>query len=165
MSTRVPPDDPNQERLLRLQRRYEDAVREFKRSIEGERPNVSDLLSTTQAVTEPRPRPASSQSGISGWVTTALQSVTLLAIVACAFWLGQLSTTVSNTSQKLDKLNDGVVGISRDSLSNRLTTIETKLDIIGKAIESGSQPQKKPTSATLNRLAALQYPQSPKDAQ
>src|SRR6266849_6412292 len=139
MSTRVPPDDPGQEKVLRLQRQYEEAVQQFIRATEGQRPIVSDLLSAPQAVTEPRPLPAvpPSQSGISVWVTTALQSVTLVVIVGCAFWLGSLSTTVTNTSQKLDKLNDGVVGISRDSVSSRLATIETKLDAIGKVIEAG----------------------------
>ena len=97
------------------------------------------------------------QTGIVGWVTAALQGVTLVAIVACAFWLGALSTTVANTSQKLDKLNDGVVGISRDSLSNRLIAIETKLDIIDRRLESGAaRPQKKPGSAAFSRLATLQ---------
>lgn len=99
----------------------------------------------------------SNHTGIVGWVTAALQGVTLVTIVACAFWLGALSTTVANTSQKLDKLNDGVVGISRDSLSNRLIAIETKLDIIDRRLESGAaRPQKKPGSAAFSRLATLQ---------
>jgi hypothetical protein len=80
---------------------------------------------------------------IAGWVATLLQSVTLVTIVGCAFWLGSLSTTVSNTSQKLDKLNDGIVGISKDSLSNRLATIETKLDNIDKKLESNQQSPRK----------------------
>lgn len=79
----------------------------------------------------------------------------VVTIVACVFWLGALSTTVANTSQKLDKLNDGVVGISRDSLSNRLIAIETKLDIIDRRLESGAaRPQKKPGSAAFSRAVS-----------
>lgn len=178
MSTRVPSDDPegiDQETLQRLRRQYDDAVRKFEElggELPQERAQEARPMSLPESVPEsPRRLATPNQSGISGWVTAALQSVTLVAIVACAFWLGALSTTVSNTSQKLDKLNDGVVGISRDSLSNRLIAIETKLDtmdkrldIIDKRIEGAAQPQKKPGAATLNRVATLQYSQSSKAA-
>jgi len=169
MSTRVPSDDPegvDLETLLRLRRQYADAERKFEElggKLTYER-NEARPTSLPESVPESRsPLASPSRSGISGWLTAALQSVTLVAIVACAFWLGSLSTTVSNTSQKVDKLNDGVVGVSRDSLSSRLIAIETKLDIINRRIEAGAaQPQKKPGSVTLSRLASSQYPQSAK---
>lgn len=171
MSTRVPSDDPegiDQETLRRLRRQYDDAVREFEElsgELSPERTQDARPMSLAEAGPESPRRLTPNQTGIVGWVTAALQSVTLVAIVACAFWLGALSSTVSNASQKLDKLNDGVVGISRDSLSNRLIAIETKLDIIERRLESGTaQPQKKSGSATLNPLATLQYPQSLKRA-
>ena len=61
-------------------------------------------------------------------LTGVVQVGTLLAIISFAFWLGTLSSTVNDTSRKLDKLNDAVIGSSKDSLSNRLSIIETKLD-------------------------------------
>jgi len=82
--------------------------------------------------------PVQRSAAISSWLATALQGITLAAIVGFAFWFSSLSNTVSNTSQKVDKLNDAVVGVSRDSLSNRLTVIETKLDAIDKRIETAS---------------------------
>jgi hypothetical protein len=70
------------------------------------------------------------------WFTNLLQGVTLVTIAACAFWLGSLSSTVSTTSGKLDKLNDAVMGISKDSLSSRVSVIETKLDEANKKLDT-----------------------------
>jgi hypothetical protein len=145
MST-APPDDPrSQETWEQLRKRYVDAVRQWEalRDAQAERlATVSELPSppATQAATVPSAR--RSESAIAGWITTALQSVTLVTIVGCAFWLGSLSTTVASTSQKLDKLNDAVVGVSRDSVSNRLVAIETKLELIEKNTQSRTPPSK-----------------------
>ena len=70
------------------------------------------------------------------WLTNLLQGVTLVTIAASAFWLGSLSSTVSSTSNKLDKLNESVMGVSRDSVSSRMSVIETKLDSLDKKLDS-----------------------------
>ena len=56
-----------------------------------------------------------------------LQIGTLIAVLSFAFWLGSLSTKVSMQS---DKLNESVAGASRDSISSRLSVIETKIDAL-----------------------------------
>jgi len=148
MSTRIPPDDPSRagqeasrfEEREKLRQDYVDDLRRvLSREVSESRGRIQDTLEQPMVpdmVYRTSPN-------IAGWVATLLQSVTLVTIVGCAFWLGSLSTTVSNTSQKLDKLNDGIVGISKDSLSNRLATIETKLDNIDKKLESNQQSPRK----------------------
>jgi hypothetical protein len=69
------------------------------------------------------------------WITNLLQGVTLVTIAASAFWLGSLSSTVSSTSAKVDRLTDAVSG-SKDSLSSRASVIETKLDEINKKFDN-----------------------------
>ena len=59
--------------------------------------------------------------------TNVLQIGTLIAVLSFAFWLGSLSTKVSMQS---DKLNESVAGASRDSISSRLSVIETKIDAL-----------------------------------
>jgi hypothetical protein len=70
------------------------------------------------------------------WLTNMLQGVTLAAIVGCAFWLGALSSTISSASMKVDKLADSVAGASKESLSRRISVIETKLDSLDKRLDS-----------------------------
>ena len=67
--------------------------------------------------------------------TNLLQGVTLVTVVAAAFWLGSLNGTVSATASKLDKLSDSVSGASRDSMSSRLSVIETRLDSLDKKLD------------------------------
>lgn len=150
MSTRIPPDDPSRagqeaSRFDESERLQQDNREELRQILRRELSQSRGGLIQDKLEQPPVPDVVFKNSpNIAGWVTTTLQSVTLLAIVGCAFWLGQLSTTVSNTSQKLDKLNDGVVGISRDSLSNRLSVIEATLASIDKKVEaSGGQAQRK----------------------
>jgi hypothetical protein len=63
------------------------------------------------------------------WLTNLLQGVTLVTVMGAAFWLGSLSSTVSATATKVDKLVDAVSGTSRYSLTSRITVIQTKLDV------------------------------------
>src|SRR5215472_915544 len=134
MSSRFPPDDP--EALKRATEKARRIDRDLRRQTKAARPpgTEGEPLAVPAQLTMPVQRSAA----ISSWLATALQGITLAAIVGFAFWFSSLSNTVSNTSQKVDKLNDAVVGVSRDSLSNRLTVIETKLDAIDKRIETAS---------------------------
>jgi hypothetical protein len=67
------------------------------------------------------------------WFTNLLQGVTLAALVGFAFWLGTLSTSIKQSSERVDKIY-GVVLESKDSMSARLNIIETKLDTIDKKL-------------------------------
>ena len=164
MSTPTPPDDPRRndtDTWESLRKRYVDAVHQMEalRDAQAERvASLADIRVEPLAETMSRPT-TQSQSSIAGWVTTAMQSVTLVTIVGCAFWLGSLSTTVSRTSQNLDKLNDAVVGVSRDSVSNRLIAIETKLENIDKKIGAEPAPNARTSDSHPSSLAAGQYPQ------
>jgi hypothetical protein len=141
MSTRIPPDNPedvDQEARQAARDRVWIYRQAFLKGLEE-----AMAHDEPEAILKRFASPPPTQSGLSWWATTLLQGVTLVAIVSCAFWLGSLSTTVSNTSQKLDKLSDGVVGVSRDSLSNRMIAIETKLNDIDNRLATIQQPQKK----------------------
>src|SRR6267143_3654784 len=107
MSTKGPSQDPEditQAVTQEVSRQLWESYRDYLKSLEERLAREDPLRSSPQAASATPP----TQSGLSGWVTTVLQSVTLVTIVGCAFWLGSLSTTVSNTSQKLDKLSDGI---------------------------------------------------------
>jgi len=78
------------------------------------------------------------------WLVTTLQGITLATIVGCAFWLGSLSSTVSRSAEKLDKLSDAVMNPSRDGMANRLSVIETKLDTINEKLENAAPAPKNP---------------------
>ncbi len=68
--------------------------------------------------------------GIPEWLSPVLQSITLVSVIGCAFWLGSLSNTVTRTAQSVDKLTE-----SKEVMGNRLTAIETKLDAIDKKLD------------------------------
>lgn len=69
----------------------------------------------------------------SAWLAKVLPGVTLLSIIAFAFWLGSLHNTIKQNSEKLDKIS-GVVLESKDSLTSRTSIIEAKLDSIDKKL-------------------------------
>lgn len=69
-------------------------------------------------------------------LTNMLQGVTLAMVVACAFWLGSLSSTVSTTAVRLERLESAVLGASRDSVISRLAVVETRLDGIDRKLDS-----------------------------
>jgi len=62
-----------------------------------------------------------------------LPGITLLTIIGFAYWLGNLSSTLNQTSDKVDKVYAQVLE-SKDSLSARTSVIEAKLDSIDKKI-------------------------------
>jgi len=80
----------------------------------------------------PVPAPRATVDG-SAWLTKVLPGVTLLSIIAFAFWLGSLHNTIKQNSEKLDKIS-GVVLESKDSLTSRTSIIEAKLDSIDKKL-------------------------------
>lgn len=88
------------------------------------------------------------------WLTNILQGVTLVTIAAAAFWLGSLSSTVAATSGKVDKLTEAVTGVSRESLSSRVSVIETKLDAIDQKLDAPRAAQKDGAKTALVPLPA-----------
>lgn len=70
------------------------------------------------------------------WLTNILQGLTLATAIGAAFWLGSLSGTVNASAAKIDKLTDSVAGTSRESISSRLSVIETRLDTMDKKLDS-----------------------------
>ena len=72
---------------------------------------------------------------IPGWLAPILQGVTLLAIIGCAFWLGTVSSTVSQTSAKVDALYTQVL-VGKDSLNSRVTILEARTTAIETSVEA-----------------------------
>lgn len=142
MSTRLPPDRPDEsessdeptyEPSLSDLKDARNELRELFRRESEVSQTVASLLN--EPYIREQLREELTKKAIPGWVTTALQGITLATIVGCAFWLGTLSATVSRSAEKIDKLNDAVIGVGKDGLSNRLSVIETKLDAIDRKID------------------------------
>ena len=70
-----------------------------------------------------------------GWFWKTLQTVSAVAIIGAAFWLGGLNSKVEANAVKLDKLYDSVAGVSKDSLNNRMAVVETRLSSIENKID------------------------------
>ncbi len=80
------------------------------------------------------------------WFANLFQGLTLAAIVGCAFWLGTLNTGIKQNTERVDKIY-GIVLESRDSMSARLSVIETKLDAIDRKLtELSPSPAARQTS-------------------
>jgi hypothetical protein len=84
------------------------------------------------------------------WLVNLIQGVTLVSIIGFAFWLGQMSGKITETSTKLDKLY-GLTLESRDALSPRMAAIEAKLDSIEKKLDAAIE---KKVNTSLHRTLA-----------
>jgi hypothetical protein len=62
------------------------------------------------------------------------EGITLVGVIGAAFWLGTMSISLKQNSDKLDKLY-GAVLESKDSLNARTSVIESKLDAINEKIQ------------------------------
>ncbi len=75
------------------------------------------------------------------WLLEA-SGITIAVVVSLAFWLGstlaRLDTTITQSSQKTDKVYE-VVLTSSDSLNTRTKVIESKLDDIDKKLPSSAR--------------------------
>lgn len=59
--------------------------------------------------------------------------ITIVGIIALAFWFGSLRTTVSVASAKTDKFYE-IVLESKDSLNTRTGVLENKLDALDRKV-------------------------------
>ena len=75
------------------------------------------------------------------WLLEA-SGITIAVVLSLAFWLGstlaRLDTTITQSSQKTDKVYE-VVLTSSDSLNTRTKVIESKLDDIDKKLPSSAR--------------------------
>ncbi|MCA1567829.1 MAG: hypothetical protein LC803_19720 [Acidobacteria bacterium] len=67
------------------------------------------------------------------WVLNLLSGLSLVVVLGFAYWLGSLSTSLKQNTEKTDKLYS-IVLESKDSLTARLGVIETKLDSIDRKL-------------------------------
>jgi hypothetical protein len=114
------PEAERDARLRDIQKLYE----EYLRLAEGAG-RVSHAPSTpekTSYVTSPL------STWLPGAITSVLQGITLVTLLGFTFWFGGLNKTVENTSERLKTVESAVSGDRRDSLSSRMTMVETKLD-------------------------------------
>lgn len=143
MSSKMPPDYPefpehkiseaDIERAVNLRKRLEQS-REGGESLSDVLSGMESLVSRAEALQRRGVDDEGDRaSNFPQWLTSILQGVTLATVIGSAFWLGSLSATVSRSAEKVDKLNDAVMGVGRDGISNRLSVIETKLDGLDKS--------------------------------
>lgn len=97
--------------------------------------SIEERIKKLEAVID-RLSMSAAQEAKPSFITNLLQGVTLLSIVAFAFWFGTLNGKVDQATIKVDTLTSAISGATKDSLSSRLTAVETKLDSIDKTLAS-----------------------------
>jgi hypothetical protein len=85
---------------------------------------------------------AQSPSGVFAWLNPLLQGITVVVVIGCVFWLGQLRGTVNT---KVDTLQKSVDRISdwKDSTAVSIGSLNTKMDGINSRLDDLSGPRNK----------------------
>ena len=81
-------------------------------------------------------------SALPSWLSPLLQGVTILTIAAGGFWLGSVNRSVTQTSDRVDKIYTILVE-SKDSLAARTSVSEARLESIDKKLDQLSTSSKK----------------------
>jgi hypothetical protein len=140
-------DKALRDRMSAAQRREFNRLRKEARPRGEEERAANDLRATDLAEDEPYnlgAREVSAPPPAPSWLGSLLQGLTLVSVVAAAFWLGSLSNKLSETSAKTDRLYS-VVLESRDSISARMSAMEAKLDSIDKKLDEMARPNRRDT--------------------
>ena len=80
-------------------------------------------------------------SPVTSFLEKWLPGITLLTIIGFSFWLGTLSSTIKQTSDKVDKVYSQVLE-SKDSLTARTSVVEAKLEVMDKKLDQIIAAQK-----------------------
>ena len=119
-----------QRQLEELQRSFEAVTRrdaEFRLEVEA-------FLRQRRSIVEMPEREADSRSGVFTWLTPLLQGITVVVVIGCVFWMGQLIGTVSTKVDALQKSVDKIIdwkdgaAVSIGSLNTKVDGINSKLD-------------------------------------
>jgi hypothetical protein len=105
-------------------------------------PSIEERLARLEGIrtTFAPPVPTTEHAKIPTWLGVVNAGTLLAVIIAIGsfgYYLGGINSTLSATSANVEKLNNAVTGTSRESITNRLSVIETKIDSINKPARSG----------------------------
>ena len=128
-----------------LQRQLEELQRSFeavtKRDAEF-RLEVEAFLRQRKSIVEMPEREALSPSGVFTWLTPLLQGITVVVVIGCVFWMGQLIGTVSTKVDALQKSVDKIIDW-KDGAAVSLGSLNTKVDGINSKLDDRSGPKSK----------------------
>ena len=127
-----------------LQRQLEELQRSFeavtKRDAEF-RLEVEAFLRQRKSIVE-MPEKETRSSGAFAWLTPLLQGITVVVVIGCVFWMGQLIGTVSTKVDALQKSVDKIVDW-KDGAAVSIGSLNTKVDGINSKLDDRSSPKSK----------------------
>ena len=128
-----------------LQRQLEELQRSFeavtKRDAEF-RLEVEAFLRQRKSIVEMPEKETQSPSGVFTWLTPLLQGITVVVVIGCVFWMGQLIGTVSTKVDALQKSVDKIIDW-KDGAAVSIGSLNTKVDGINSKLDDLSSPKSK----------------------
>jgi len=126
-----------------LQRQLEELQRSFeavtKRDAEF-RLEVEAFLRQRKSIVEMPEKETRSPSGVFAWLTPLLQGITVVVVIGCVFWMGQLIGTVSTKVDALQKSVDKIIDW-KDGAAVSIGSLNTKVDGINSKLDDRSGPK------------------------
>ena len=126
-----------------LQRQLEELQRSFeavtKRDAEF-RLEVEAFLRQRKSIVEMPEK--ETPSGVFAWLTPLLQGITVVVVIGCVFWMGQLIGTVSTKVDALQKSVDKIIDW-KDGAAVSIGSLNTKVDGINSKLDDRSGPKSK----------------------
>jgi len=128
-----------------LQRQLEELQRSFeavtKRDAEF-RLEVEAFLRQRKSIVEMPENESRSPSSAFAWLTPLLQGITVVVVIGCVFWMGQLIGTVSTKVDALQKSVDKIIDW-KDGAAVSIGSLNTKVDGINSKLDDLSSPKSK----------------------
>ena len=128
-----------------LQRQLEELQRSFeavtKRDAEF-RLEVEAFLRQRKSIVEMPEKEPRSPSSAFAWLTPLLQGITVVVVIGCVFWMGQLIGTVSTKVDALQKSVDKIIDW-KDGAAVSIGSLNTKVDGINSKLDDRSGPRSK----------------------
>lgn len=128
-----------------LQRQLDELRRSFeavtKRDAEF-RLEVETFLRQRKSIVEMPEKEAQFPRGVFAWLTPLLQGITVVVVIGCVFWMGQLIGTVSTKVDALQKSVDKVIDW-KDGAAVSIGSLNTKVDSINSKLDDRSGPKGK----------------------
>ncbi len=128
-----------------LQRQLEELQRSFeavtKRDAEF-RLEMEAFLRQRKSIVEMSEKETRSPSGVFAWLTPLLQGITVVVVIGCVFWMGQLIGTVSTKVDALQKSVDKIIDW-KDGAAVSIGSLNTKVDGINSKLDDRSGPKSK----------------------
>ena len=88
------------------------------------------------------PEKETQSSTVFAWLTPLLQGITVVVVIGCVFWMGQLIGTVSTKVDALQKSVDKIIDW-KDGAAVSIGSLNTKVDGINSKLDDRSGPKSK----------------------